>query len=74
MDYFRFIVTLIGAAVLGWFGISTMRDHPVDAPSLFSNEGLPPEARSEIGGSTLYRADAARGVIPTADPSIRIGG
>jgi len=79
MAYIRFFVALLIAALLCRLGLSSFRDYPMFGPtaisahSPFNNEGLPPEAISEIGGSTLYRADAARGVINTQDPSIRIG-
>jgi len=79
MAYFRFFVALLIAALLCRLGLSSLSDYPIfgptaiSAPSPFNTEGLPPEAISEIGGSTLYRADAARGVINTQDPSIRIG-
>jgi len=79
MAYFRFFVALLIAALLCRLGLGSLRDYPIfgptviSAPSPFNNEGLPPEAISEIGGGTLYRADAARGVINTQDPSIRIG-
>jgi len=79
MAIFRFIVAILLAALLGWLGLGSFRDYPVfgppqiAAPSPFNNEGLPIEARSEIGGSTLHRADAARGVINIQDPNVRIG-
>ncbi|KXU36071.1 hypothetical protein AXK12_04435 [Cephaloticoccus capnophilus] len=79
MAYFRFFVALLIAALLCRLGLSAFRDYPLFGPtdipahSPFNNEGLPPEAISETGGNTLYRADAARGVINTQDPNIRIG-
>jgi len=79
MAYFRFFVALLIAALLCRLGLGSFRDYPlfgpteIAAPSPFNNGGLPPEAISETGGGTLYRADAVRGVINTQDPSIRIG-
>gem|GEM_PF-788753 len=79
MAYLRFIVALLIAALLCRLGLSSFRDYPVfgptqiAAPSPFNNEGLPPEAISETGGGTMYRADATRGVINIQDPSICIG-
>jgi len=79
MTYIRFFVALLIAALLCRLGLGSFRDYPVfgpteiAAPSPFNTQGLPPEAISEIGGSTLYRADASRGIINTQDPNVRIG-
>jgi len=79
MAYVRFFVALLIAALLCRLGLGSFRDYPmfgtdqIAAPSPFSTGGLPPEAISETGGGTMYRADASRGLINTQDPSIRIG-